>query len=183
MNFYRVIKFSSGLKGSKREEKPPKMMRVLNDPAPQKRTQKFEKLVSWPAKVVAWVSEMLLGWQKSTKKVFDRFCIKYSTWRILDPSSEQCARRYRLVCECVLCKAHHALMDYPLYSSDDVTPMTFVYIKRSNLCWKGQAFRALESAKAALTPKKLTEEDFQYNTVFSGVDRVEVQMLWMPLTI
>lgn len=45
MNVYRTLAFLSGFKGSKLDEKRPKKMRTLDNPAPQKRTKTLKYVV------------------------------------------------------------------------------------------------------------------------------------------
>lgn len=69
MALYHALMFLSALKGTKRDEKRSKTMRVLDDHERQKLMLSFKQLLGWSTKIVVWVSDLLLSEQKSIKKV------------------------------------------------------------------------------------------------------------------
>lgn len=105
--FWLYVNFLSSLIDTKRDEKRQNTSYSLDDPALQKWTQTFKNFVCWSSAWIAlWESE-LLSWHESTKKLIIRFCVKHSTWTILDLSPGQCANSYHFVWEYVPDKTHY----------------------------------------------------------------------------
>ena len=81
MSVYLVLKFSSGLKGLRREGKRSETISAPVVPAHKRQKLTSKKSVKLFDKIVAWAFEQLLSWLTLTRKLLDRFYITISTWK------------------------------------------------------------------------------------------------------
>lgn len=115
-------------------------------PCASKRAQTFNKLVSWSAKIVVWVSDLLLGWQESTIKHSSNFA-----WNIQHREScilhqDNAPAHSVLYAKAFWTKHIFPVLDHPQYSPN-VAFCDFYLFQKVKSELKGQAFRTISRSK------------------------------------